>query len=110
MTVPPLLQKMMEVPVGDLVVRRDCIIEPKTGCRVASGFPNRASAIAAATEMNEVTDWFGVIKSRAEGHRPNCQSELERIANLHGGSLYLRQVPGTEKLCAAVVAQMERHS
>ena len=108
MTTPPLLQKMLEVPVGELVVRRDRIIEPKTGCRIASGFPSQQSAIAAATAMNEVADWFGILKTRAEGKRPNCQGELERIAKAYGGQLGGGATVVTQRICVRAVAAREK--
>lgn len=86
-TTPPLLQKMFERQVGDLVVRRREIFEPKSGCRVAYEFPNDDAAEKAAAKMNEVADWFGIIKSRAGGINPNCQDELGRIALEFGGKL-----------------------
>lgn len=106
---PGLLQRMIEHKVGELVVRRDRIIEPCTDCRVASGFPSTEAAIAAATEMNEVADWFGVIKTRAEGRRPNCQDELRQIAERHGGKFGDGGKGfGVDKLCAQIVAAVER--
>jgi len=106
----PLLRKMLERQVGDLVVRRDRIIEPRTGLRVAGSFPNEAAAIAAATEMNEVADWVGLIKVRAEGGRPNCQDELRAIAERHGGKLGDGGGEGSEVVCAKTVAAIERTS
>ena len=103
MTTPPLLRKMLEVPVGELVVRRDQIVEPLSGCRVASGFPNQEAAIAAAREMNEVADWVGILKTRAEDRRPNCQDELKAIAERHGGSLSENGHGGAIELCARAV-------
>lgn len=105
-TAPPLLQKMLEVSVGELMVQCERIIEPKTGCRVAWGFPDKESAIAAAMAMNEVADWFGIIKTRAEGHRPNCQAELQRIAQAYGGFITL-EAGDAERRCAEVVARFE---
>lgn len=80
---PPLLDRMMSHQVGELVVRRDRIIEPRTGCRVAHSFPSEQAAINAAQEMNEVADWFGLIKTRSEGNRPNCQDELSGRTEKH---------------------------
>lgn len=107
---PGLLQRMTEHKVGELVVRRDRIIEPRTDCRVASGFPSTEAAIAAAHEMNEVADWFGIIKTRAEGgRRPNCQDELRCIAEKHGGQFANGgRGLGVDKLCAKIVAEVER--
>jgi hypothetical protein len=84
---PPLLAKMLETSVGELVIRRDRIIEPRSGCCVARYFPTKEAAIAAAKEMNEVADWTGVLKTRAQDGMPNCQTELERIAEKHEGKL-----------------------
>lgn len=103
---PPLLRKMTELRVGELVVRRDRIIEPRTGFRVAHGFPSETKAIDAAREMNEVADWFGILKTRAEGGRPNCQSELERIAEAHGGKLADGN-PASDARCREIVRQVE---
>jgi hypothetical protein len=109
MTTPTLLRKMNEIPVGELIVYGDRIIEPRTGCWIACGFPNKAKAIAAANEMNEVADWIGVIKTRAEGGRPNCQDELKRIAEAHGGRLSDNAKDfDTEARCAAAVAKIEK--
>lgn len=87
MASPPLLRKMNETRVGDLVVYNRTIMEPLTDCRVASDFPTNDAALAAAREMNEVADWHGIIKTLAKGERPNCQDELKRIAAAHGGKL-----------------------
>jgi hypothetical protein len=109
MNTPPLLRKMNETQVGDLVVYGGTIIEPLTGCVVGRGFPDKRAAMAAAKEMNEVADWFGILKTRAEGNRPNCQDELQRIAEVHGGKLGdgAKHQDGTEALCAAAVARVE---
>lgn len=105
---PPLLQRMTEHKVGELIVRRDRIIEPRTGCRVAHSFPNEAAALIAAREMNEVADWFGVIKARSEGRPLNCQGELRAIAERHGGLLADGgKGMGVEGMCARVVAAVE---
>jgi hypothetical protein len=106
---PPLLRKMLERQVGELVVMRDRIIEPKTGCRVAYDFPNEAAAVNAALRMNEIVDWFGLIKARADGHQPNCEAELNRIAEDFGGKLANGNTAGmAESICAKVVADVER--
>jgi len=107
MSTPPLLSKMLEVTVGDLIVRETRIVEPRTNCTVARNFPSREKAIAAAREMNEVADWVGVLKTRAEGKRPNCQAELRRIAETHGGSFAENANVATHMLCAAVVESIE---
>lgn len=82
---PPLLQRMNERRVGDLLVRYRDIIEPRTGLGVARDFPSEVAAISAATEMQMVADFTGLIKVRAEGQRPNCQQELAGIAQKYGG-------------------------
>jgi hypothetical protein len=106
---PPLLQRMTERQVGELVVKRDRIYEPKTGCRVAHSFPNEAAAINAALRMNEIADWFGLLKARSEGHNPNCQSELQQIAENFGGKLATgNHDKMAESLCARAVAAVER--
>lgn len=107
---PPLLQKMLEREVGELVVRRTTIYEPRTGCRVARDFPTEVAAINAALRMNEVADWFGLLKSRAEGHNPNCQDELQRIAEAFGGKLATNNARSgfAESACANAVAAVER--
>jgi hypothetical protein len=101
---------MFEREVGELVVRRSTIYEPKTGCRVAYDFPNEAAAVNAALRMNEVVDWFGVIKTRAEGHSPNSQGELRRIAEDFGGKLATGNARSgfAESACANAVAAVER--
>lgn len=99
---PPLLRKMMEDRVGDLVVFRDRIVEPRSMCCVAHSFPSREGAIKAATEMNEVADWVGVLKARADGRRPNCQVELQRIAEANGGKLGDGSTDDTVRRCAEV--------
>ncbi len=104
---PPLLRKMMETVVGDLVVLRDRISEPKSGLMVASGFPDHSAAIAAARQMNEVADWFGVLKARADGRNPNCIDELERIAAAHGGVLGRKSPKEGAAICAETVARYE---
>lgn len=106
---PPLLQRMMERQVGELIVKRNYIYEPKTGCRVAHSFPNEAAAINAALRMNEIVDWFGLLKARSEGYSPNCQGELQQIAENFGGQLATgNQDRMAENLCAQVVAEVER--
>ena|ERR1700686_4810501 len=87
MVSPPLLRKMNETRVGHIVVYNRVIYEPLTDCVVARGFPDNDAALAAAREMNEVADWHGVIKTLARNERPNCQDELKRIAEAHGGKL-----------------------
>jgi hypothetical protein len=105
---PPLLRKMNEVAVGELRVYHTTIIEPLTGLVVAKGFPNGAAALQAAVEMNEVADWFGILKVRAEGRNPNCQDELQRIATKYGGELATNATTATHARAAAVVKQRER--
>lgn len=106
---PGLLKRMTERRVGELIVMRDRIIEPRTERRVAHGFPNEGAAVKAAEEMNEVADWFGIIKARAEGMKPNCQEELRAIAERYGGKLSDgASGAGLEELCAKVVAAVER--
>lgn len=105
---PPLLDKMLETKVGDLVVRRDRIIEPLTGCRVASGFPTSNAAEQAAKEMNAVADWPGIIKCRAEDRLPNCINELDRIAQKHGGQLGRGANENTVAACARAAAALDR--
>jgi hypothetical protein len=106
---PPLLERMNQREIGELVVWRDRIIEPKTGCRVAFGFPSEVAAINAALRMNEVADWFGLLKARAEGHRPNCQDELKRIAEEFGGKIAEgAEGMGVESLCAKAVARFDK--
>lgn len=107
MRTPPLLQRMIERQVGDLVVRRDRIIEPITGCRVAYDFPSEAAAINAALRMNEVADWIGLLKTRAERQRPNCQDELRQIAEAFGGKLADGATDRTEAVCAAAISRIE---
>lgn len=99
----PLLKRMMEQKVGDLIVRKDRIYEPLSGCRVAHSFPTEQAAIAAATEMNEVADWVGVLKTRAEGNQPNCQDELERIIKAHGGEIASGSNETIERHIASIV-------
>lgn len=108
MSTPPLLRKMNETKVGDLIVWNRRIVEPLTGCCVAHSFPSNEKAIAAAGAMNEVADWFGIIKVRAEGKRPNCQDEIERIAVEYGGKLGDGAGEATYNRCASVVSQRER--
>ncbi len=103
MSTPPLLRKMFEDRVGDLVVYRDRIVEPRSMCCVARGFPSHESALKAAAEMNEVADWIGVLKARSEGRRPNCQGELQRIAEAHGGKLGDGAGEATYQACAKAV-------
>lgn len=106
---PPLLQRMTERQVGELVVHRTTIREPKTGCRVAHSFPNEAAAINSALRMNEIADWFGLLKARSEGHNPNCQSELQQIAENFGGKLATGNHDNiAQVLCANAVAAVER--
>lgn len=107
MNTPPLLAKMIEVQVGEIVVRGNRIVEPATGCRIAGGFPSRDAAIRAATAMNEIADWPGVIKTRAENGRPNCLPELERIAKEHGGVIGDGGGAASARRCAAVVAKRQ---
>lgn len=105
---PPLLDRMLKTPVGELVVFNNKIImEPRTGCTIARDFPNKEAAIKAAEAMNEVADWVGVIKTRAEGGRPNCQDEIERIVREHGGSMGGKADAATVAKCAIVVKQIE---
>jgi len=108
MNTPPLLRKMNETQVGELVVYARRVIEPLTGCCVAHSFPDNKKAIAAARAMNEVADWFGIIKTRSEGKRPNCQAEIERIAIEHGGKLGDGAGQSTYDRCASVVSTKER--
>jgi hypothetical protein len=105
---PPLLRKMSEARVGDLVVRKDRIYEPQTGLRVAHSFPTHEAAVAAARAMNEVADWFGVIKTRAEGRLPNCMDELRRIISEHGGTIADGGGIAPEAICADTVSRIER--
>src|SRR5258705_631210 len=82
-----------DLVVGPLIVRKIghlgfTIYEAMSGLRVARGFPTAMHAANAAKEMNEVADWLGILKQRAEGGRPNCEGELRRIAESYGG--YLR--------------------
>jgi hypothetical protein len=106
---PPLLQRMTERQIGELIVKRTYIYEPKTGCRVAHSFPNEAAAINAALRMNEIVDWFGLLKARSEGHSPNCQHELQQIAENFGGKLATGNHDKlAERLCADAVAAVER--
>jgi hypothetical protein len=104
---PPLLRKMSEIPVGEIVVYGDRIVEPKTGCLIARNFPSRDRAIEAARAMNKVADWFGIIKTRAAGGRPNCQDELKRIAEEFGGLFGDDNSDFAVARCAAVVAKNE---
>ena len=87
MSTPLLLRKMKETRVGDIVVYNSTIFEPMTDCCIARYFPTNAAALACAREMNQVADWHGIIKTLAKGERPNCQDELKRIAEAHGGKL-----------------------
>ena len=103
---PPLLRRMNESRVGELAVYNRRIIEPRTDCCVASGFPSNEAACAAAAEMNDIADWIGVIKARAEGRKPNCQAELERIAQAHGGQLGHGANADTMVRCAAAVKDL----
>lgn len=107
---PPLLQRMMERKVGELVVFKTTITEPRTGFRVAYDFPTESAAANAALRMNDVVDWFGVIKARAEGKSPNSQAELERIVADFGGKLATGNAHSgmAEAACAKVVAAVER--
>jgi hypothetical protein len=104
---PPLLRKMLEIPIGDIIVRGNSIVEPVSTCRIAHGFPSKDAAIKAAQEMNEVADWIGIVKTRAEGRSPNCQDELRRIAEAYGGVLSDGGGQLGEVFCAAVVAKIE---
>ena len=103
---PPLLERMMELRVGELVVYRGRIIEPRTRCAVAKDFPSDDAACKAAAEMNEVADWVGVLKARADKRRPNCQAELMRIAEAHGGKLADGSDHRTTLLCAEVTKNL----
>ena len=98
------------IQIGDLIVSYPPyrIIEPITNLVVAEGFSKEADAIAAAHEMNGVADWFGVIKTRAQGGRPNCQDELSRIARSYGAELGTYRSKGVPQICAEVVAHMEK--
>jgi hypothetical protein len=107
MTTPPLLKKMLVVPVGEIVVRGSAIVEPVSGCFIAAGFPSKAAAVKAAEEMNAVADWIGIVKTRAGGRSPNCQPELQRIAEAHGGRLSDGGGKLGETYCAAVVSRIE---
>lgn len=80
-------RKVVSVKVGDLDVGRKRITEPLTGCCIAKDFPSNEAAAAAARAMNEVADWPGVIKARAENRPLNCQPELAAIALAYGGKL-----------------------
>ncbi len=104
---PPLLRRMNETAVGDLVVYGDRIIEPKTGLRVAGNFPSNQKAIEAATAMNEVADWPGIIKCRADGGRPNCQDELKRIAESFGGAFGDGGRGLAEEVCKSVASKLD---
>jgi hypothetical protein len=108
MSTPPLLRKMNERQVGELVIYNRRIIEPLSQCCVAHSFPNNDKAAAAAAAMNEVADWFGIIKTRAEGGRPNCQDELERIAIANGGKLGDGAGQETYDRCTSVVQRKEQ--
>ena len=107
---PPLLQKMFEREVGELQIRYNAIYEPKSGCRVAYDFPSEAAAINAALRMNEIADWFGVVKARSEGLNPNCQDELKRIVEDFGGKLSTGNNRSglAESACSRAVAAVER--
>ncbi len=108
MNTPPLLKRMLDVSVGDIVVRGSAIVEPVSKCFIATGFPSRGAAIKAAEEMNAVADWIGIVKTRASGKSPNCQPELQRIAEAHGGKLSDGGGIVGQDYCAAVVARIER--
>jgi hypothetical protein len=83
------------------------ITEPLTDCCVAKGFPTEMHAAAAAKEMNKVADWAGIIKTRGQGRRPNCQDELERIVESFGGKLAYGATAATRAICADVAAQLD---
>jgi len=104
---PPMLRKMMETPVGDLVVYGDRIMEPRTGCCVGRDFPSKEKAIEAAKAMNEVADWPGIIKTRAEGRSPNCQDELRRIAENFGGKIADGGRGLAEQVCQLAAAKID---
>ena len=108
MRTPPLLQRMMERKVGELVVFRNRIIEPQTGCRIAYDFPSEVAAMNAALRMNEIADWIGVIKVIADGRQPNCKSELIQIAEAFGGKLATGATERTEAVCAKVAIRIEK--
>ena len=96
-----------DVPVGDLVVRGTSIIEPRSGCYIAYAFPTELNAMVAAREMNEIADWTGIIKIRASGRDPNCKSEVERIAALHGGRIGEGGGEISAKACAKAVETLK---
>lgn len=105
----PLLRKMNETQVGDLTVYNRTIYEPLTGCVVAQMFPDNTAAIVAAREMNGVADWRGIVKTLAKGERPNCQDELKRIAETHGGKLSDNATAsGARPIIKAVADRLEK--
>lgn len=108
MRTPPLLQKMLERKVGDLVVFRNKIMEPQTGCRIAYDFPSEVAAVNAALRMNEIADWSGIIKVIAAGRQPNCKGDLMHIAEAFGGKLATGATERTEEVCAKVAIRIEK--
>lgn len=94
-------------PVGDILVYGTTIIEPLTNATIARGFPSHEAAVLAATQMNEVADWVGVLKARAQDRNPNCVEELADIAKAWGGELSRSQGVGFPEKCAAIVARLE---
>ena len=101
--------RQRELQVGPLIVHDKMgsaqITEPLSGCRVADGFPTLLQAAAAAKEMNDVADWIGLLETRSEGGRPNCQDELARIAASYGGALSGNATAATQVACARGVAK-----
>lgn len=109
MSSPPLLRKMNEIRIGEIVVYNRTILEPMTGCRVAYDFPTKEAAVNAAHEMNEVANWHGILKTLARGERPNCQDELKRIAQSHGGKLSSNATAsGARPFIEAAAARLEK--
>jgi len=96
-----------DLHVGPLIIRGLRIVEPLTGCTVAHGFQTCMHAADAAKEMNEVADWLGVIKTIADGKRPNCQDELARIAESYGGRLAGRGSSASRAACAHAAEMAE---
>jgi len=100
---------MNETRVGNIVVYNRAIFESLTGCCVARYFPTNEAALEAAHEMNEVADWHGIIKTLAKGEKPNCQDELKRISEAHGGKLSDNATAsGARPLIEAAAARLDK--
>lgn len=102
---------MARIAVGQLVVhRRRCegwsVREPISRVYVAWNFGTRQAAVAAAREMDEIADWWGIVKLVARGEKPNCGGVVLAIIERHGGNR-VGPSAGVRAHCARVVAQRE---